>query len=135
MPSSRCSGTRLMPASWSNTGLPAISIAPASAVSRPARQRKIDVLPQPDGPSSASVWPSSTASDTPSTATRSPNDLRKPPIRRNATRNSLSDQRGAARAEQRERDEQQEQLDHRERGDEAGRAFREHHQRDADGLG
>src|SRR5712672_328916 len=135
MPSSRSSGIRLMPAAWSKTGLPAISIAPSSAVSSPARQRRIVVLPQPEGPSKASVWPASTASEAPSTATRLSKRLRRFLIDRKDTARSSAQQRRARRAEQREGEQQQDELDHRERRDPPDAVLGKNHQRDADGLG
>jgi hypothetical protein len=38
----------------------------------PATQRKVVVLPQPEGPSRQTNWPFSTLSETPSTAVKSP---------------------------------------------------------------
>src|SRR5882762_146213 len=135
MPSSRSSGIRLMPAAWSNTGLPAISIAPSSAISSPARQRRIVVLPQPEGPSKASVWPSSTASEAPSTATRPSKRLRRFLIDRKAMGGAPQPSSDARVAEQREGEQQQDELDHRERRHPSDAVLGQHHQRDADGLG
>ena len=54
----RCGGT-LMSREDENTQSSAISISPASGVSRPATQRRIVLLPQPLGPSSVkNDWPS-----------------------------------------------------------------------------
>ena len=52
----RCSGTE-MPRSLSNSGRPSTVMRPVSGVSRPAMQRKVVVLPQPDGPSSVKNVP------------------------------------------------------------------------------
>src|SRR5215510_11965638 len=48
------------PLSTSHTVSPAMTILPASGRSRPARQRKVVVLPQPDGPSRVMSLPVST---------------------------------------------------------------------------
>ena len=55
MPSSRSSGSRLVRDALSNTARPPIAIDPCSGVSSPAMERRIVVLPQPLGPSSARV--------------------------------------------------------------------------------
>src|SRR5256714_15507523 len=47
-------------------------ISPASGVRKPATRRSVVVLPQPEGPSSASSSPGFTSSDRPSTAPTSP---------------------------------------------------------------
>src|SRR5579864_7089962 len=57
------------------TSLPSMTMRPWSGVSNPAISRSSVVLPQPDGPSSANNSPSSTDSDTPSTAAIAPNFL------------------------------------------------------------
>src|SRR5258707_2641434 len=124
---------RLTPAALSNMAEPAIAIAPSSGASSPAMQRRIVVLPQPEGPSSARVWPSATSSETPSTAARPPKRLRKSRIVTKPAMSILS-QRCARGAEQRESAEQHHKLDHRERGDVAEAALAEDHQRDADRL-
>src|SRR5262249_35413521 len=51
---------------------PAIRMAPAIGRLKPAIRRRSVVLPQPLGPSSTTVSPSATVSETRSTATRSP---------------------------------------------------------------
>src|ERR1700736_5071129 len=48
---------------------------PSSGVSKPAIMRKVVVLPQPDGPSSAKNSPASIESSTPSTARLMPSKL------------------------------------------------------------
>src|ERR1700736_5513890 len=48
---------------------------PSSGVSKPATMRKVVVLPQPDGPSSAKNSPASIARSTPSTARLIPSKL------------------------------------------------------------
>ena len=66
MAMSRCHGGSLV------TSLPPIRMPPSSGSSRPATQRKVVVLPQPEGPSRQTNWPFSTLSETPSTAVKSP---------------------------------------------------------------
>src|SRR4029079_9351737 len=56
-------GTK-MPASGSDTTVPPISMRPEEAVSSPATQRSVVVLPQPLGPSSAKQRPSGMAKET-----------------------------------------------------------------------
>src|SRR5262249_30191379 len=64
MPMGRsCTGTK-MPASGSDTTVPPISMRPDEAVSSPATQRRVVVLPQPLGPSSAKQRPSGMAKET-----------------------------------------------------------------------
>src|SRR6185437_11350863 len=53
-----------------DTTRPAILIVPALGVSRPATQRKVVVLPQPDGPSRTTISPAGTEKLTPSIAGR-----------------------------------------------------------------
>src|SRR5882672_4669931 len=55
------------------THSPAIHISPASGSSRPAISRSVVVLPHPLAPSSATVSPSTTSSETRSTTARGPN--------------------------------------------------------------
>src|SRR4051794_11580270 len=79
MPRSRCRGATAMPRAGSDTTLPAMLIAPSVGCSRPATQRNVVVLPQPEGPSSTTISPAGTAKLTPSTAGRPiANCLRKP---------------------------------------------------------
>jgi len=47
-------------------------ISPASGARNPATRRKVVVLPQPEGPSSATSSPGFTSSERPSTAATSP---------------------------------------------------------------
>ena len=66
--------------SWSrHRRLPRPRTIPASGRSKPAITRRAVVLPQPDGPSSVSVWPSSTAMSNPASAVTSPNVLLETP--------------------------------------------------------
>src|SRR5687768_3566168 len=53
--------------------LPASSIRPAVGSSSPATIRRVVVLPQPDGPSSAKNWPRPTSRSRSSTAVKLPN--------------------------------------------------------------
>ena len=57
MPMPRSLGGTKMPLSVSHTVSSAMTILPASGRSRPARQRSVVVLPQPDGPSSVISLP------------------------------------------------------------------------------
>ena len=54
------------------TSLPPIRMSPSSGSSSPAMQRKLVVLPQPEGPSRQTNCPLATLSETPSTAVKSP---------------------------------------------------------------
>ncbi len=54
------------------TSLPSTSTSPVSAVSNPATIRSAVVLPQPDGPSSATSSPGAISSDIPSSALAAP---------------------------------------------------------------
>jgi hypothetical protein len=56
--------------------LPSTVTVPLSAVSNPARIRSAVVLPQPEGPSSATSSPGAMSSDSPSSARTVPNDRR-----------------------------------------------------------
>src|SRR6476661_3348369 len=60
---------------------PPIKISPAVGCSRPATIRRVVVLPQPDGPSSAKKLPSGTSRSMPSTAAKDPYRLCNPRIR------------------------------------------------------
>src|SRR6266511_4210073 len=72
MPSPRSSAKRTrVPANEKNTW-PPTEISPASGVSRPATQRSVVVLPQPDGPSSVNSSPSFTVKVMSSTASTRP---------------------------------------------------------------
>src|SRR2546429_5007348 len=55
--------------------LPSTVTVPLSAISNPARIRSAVVLPQPDGPSSATSSPGAISSDRPFSARTAPNDL------------------------------------------------------------
>ena len=57
-----------MPRSGSETTRSPIEMRPAVGCSRPATQRKVVVLPQPEGPSSTTISPAGTSKLTPSTA-------------------------------------------------------------------
>src|ERR1700742_2055029 len=70
MPSSRARGGTNMPRFGDDTTLPPIEISPPVGCSRPATQRKVVVLPQPDGPSSTTISPAGTEKLTPSIAGR-----------------------------------------------------------------
>src|SRR5437764_9270411 len=58
------------PRAGAATSSPPIEIVPAVGCSRPAMQRKVVVLPQPDGPSSTTISPAATRKLTSSTAGR-----------------------------------------------------------------
>src|SRR5271165_2679954 len=70
MPRSRERGGTSTPRAGEDTSLPPIAISPSVGCSRPATQRKVVVLPQPDGPSSTTISPAGTAKLTPSMAGR-----------------------------------------------------------------
>src|SRR6266436_1667746 len=70
MPRSRARGGTRMPRAGDDTTLPPIVISPPVGCSRPATQRSVVVLPQPDGPSSTTISPAGTAKLTPSIAGR-----------------------------------------------------------------
>src|SRR5882757_1001142 len=70
MPISRKRGGTRMPRSGDDTILPAMLISPEVGCSRPATQRKVVVLPQPEGPSSTTISPDGTEKLTPSIAGR-----------------------------------------------------------------
>src|ERR1700754_1640331 len=70
MPRSRCRGATEMPRDGADTTLPAMLIEPAVGCSRPATQRSVVVLPQPEGPSSTTISPAGTTKLTPLTAGR-----------------------------------------------------------------
>src|SRR4029077_6214257 len=70
MPRSRERGGTRMFRAGDDTTLPPIEISPPVGCSRPATQRNVVVLPQPDGPSSTTISPAGTAKLTPSTAGR-----------------------------------------------------------------
>src|ERR1700732_2713584 len=70
MPSSRKRGGTRIPRSGDDTTLPAMLISPDVGCSRPATQRKVVVLPQPEGPSRTTISPAGTAKLTPSIAGR-----------------------------------------------------------------
>src|SRR5262245_8270220 len=70
MPRSRDRGGTRMPRAGEDTTLPPIAISPLVGCSRPATQRSVVVLPQPDGPSSTTISPAGTEKLTPSMAGR-----------------------------------------------------------------
>src|SRR5215468_6576451 len=70
MPRSRSRGGTRMPRPGDDTTLPPIAISPPVGCSRPATQRNVVVLPQPEGPSSTTISPAGTEKLTPSTAGR-----------------------------------------------------------------
>ena len=70
MPRSRSRGGTRMPRSGDDTTRPAMLISPPVGCSRPATQRKVVVLPQPEGPSRTTISPAGTAKLTPSMAGR-----------------------------------------------------------------
>src|SRR4029077_7637645 len=70
MPRSRARGGTMMPRAGADTRRPAMLISPSVGCSRPATQRNVVVLPQPEGPSSTTTSPLGTAKLTPSTAGR-----------------------------------------------------------------
>src|ERR1700687_4058057 len=84
MPRLRSRGGTRMPRAGDDTRCPAMLISPDVGCSSPATQRRVVVLPQPDGPSRTTISPAATAKLTSSTAGRPvPNALR-----RRSTRNS-----------------------------------------------
>src|ERR1700720_4744415 len=70
MPRSRDRGGTRMPRAGADTTRPAMLISPEVGCSRPATQRKVVVLPQPDGPSRTTISPAGTAKLKPSIAGR-----------------------------------------------------------------
>src|SRR5258708_26300138 len=68
MPILRRRGGTSAPCWGADTTAPPIRIVPALGCSKPATQRKVVVLPQPDGPSSVTISPAVTAKLTSSTA-------------------------------------------------------------------
>src|ERR1700688_2612440 len=70
MPMSRSRGGIKMPRAGDDTTRPAMLISPEVGCSRPATQRKVVVLPQPEGPSRTTISPAGTAKLTPSIAGR-----------------------------------------------------------------
>src|SRR5664280_3579140 len=70
MPMSRSRGGSRMPCAGDDTTRPAMLMVPAVGCSSPATQRKVVVLPQPDGPSRTTISPAGTAKLTPSMAGR-----------------------------------------------------------------
>src|ERR1700680_2108151 len=67
---SRSRGGSRMPCAGDDTTRPAMLMVPLVGCSRPATQRKVVVLPQPEGPSRTTISPAGTAKLTPSTAGR-----------------------------------------------------------------
>src|SRR6266481_8624659 len=70
MPRSRERGGTRMPRAGDDTRRPAMLISPDVGCSRPATQRKVVVLPQPEGPSRTTISPDGTEKLTPSIAGR-----------------------------------------------------------------
>src|SRR6266702_3464243 len=70
MPMSRSRGGTSMPRAGDDTRCPAMLISPEVGCSRPATQRKVVVLPQPEGPSRTTISTAGTAKLTPSMAGR-----------------------------------------------------------------
>src|SRR6184192_1424343 len=70
MPMSRSRGGTSMPRAGDDTRCPAMLISPEVGCSRPATQRKVVVLPQPEGPRRTTISPAGTAKLTPSMAGR-----------------------------------------------------------------
>src|SRR6202795_4915310 len=70
MPRSRARGGTRMPRSGDDTTRPPMAISPEVGCSSPATQRRVVVLPQPEGPSSTTISPAGTAKLTPSIAGR-----------------------------------------------------------------
>src|ERR1700682_5879077 len=70
MPRSRSRGGTRMPRAGDDTTRPAMLISPDVGGARPATQRKVVVLPQPEGPSRTTISPAGTAKLTPSMAGR-----------------------------------------------------------------
>src|ERR1700738_4480980 len=70
LPRSRDRGGTRMPRAGDDTRRPAMLISPEVGCSRPATQRKVVVLPQPEGPSRTTISPAGTAKLTPSIAGR-----------------------------------------------------------------
>src|ERR1700760_414528 len=70
MPRSRERGGTRMPRPGDDTVRPPIEISPPVGCSRPATQRRVVVLPQPEGPSSTTISPAGTLKLTPSMAGR-----------------------------------------------------------------
>src|SRR5882757_3638058 len=70
MPRSRERGGTRMPRAGDDTTRPAMLISPDVGCSSPATQRKVVVLPQPEGPSRTTISPAGTAKLTPSMAGR-----------------------------------------------------------------
>src|ERR1700694_4500303 len=61
MPRSRKRGGTRIPRAGDDTTRPAMLISPDVGCSSPATQRKVVVLPQPDGPSRTTISPAGTA--------------------------------------------------------------------------
>src|SRR6185312_4219281 len=72
MPMSRSRGETSRPRAGSDTTRSPIEMRPPVGCSSPATQRKVVVLPQPEGPSSTTISPAGTSKLTPSTAGRIP---------------------------------------------------------------
>src|SRR5450432_1470382 len=68
MPISRSRGGTSTPLAGADTTRPAMLMLPLVGCSSPATQRKVVVLPQPEGPNSTTISPAGTAKLTPSIA-------------------------------------------------------------------
>src|SRR5215470_11024521 len=68
MPRLRCCGGTNTLAGTFTTGRSAMVMRPSSALSSPATQRSVVVLPQPEGPSSVTISPAATSKSMPATA-------------------------------------------------------------------
>src|SRR5437868_12575735 len=62
-----CGGTKILAATLT-TGRSPMVMRPPSGFSRPATQRNVVVLPQPEGPSSVTISPAATSKSMPATA-------------------------------------------------------------------
>src|SRR5919197_1372286 len=62
-----CGGTKILAATLT-TGRSPMVMRPSSGFSRPAMQRSVVVLPQPDGPSSVTISPAATSKSMAATA-------------------------------------------------------------------
>src|SRR6185312_924040 len=70
MPILRLRGGNRMPCSGAETTAPPMAMVPLLGCSRPATQRSVVVLPQPEGPSRTTISPAATSKLTSSTAGR-----------------------------------------------------------------
>src|SRR2546423_10305519 len=68
MPMLRARGGTSTPCAGAETSAPPMRISPALGCSSPATQRRVVVLPQPEGPSSVTISPAATSKSMPATA-------------------------------------------------------------------